>query len=286
MKVTYFTPRHRYKPISLTGSWCALNCKFCNRRFLENMIHVNPRDFVKIVGELYEVGVRGILVSGGFRRDGTLPIEPYIEPLRRVKRAYKLVVSAHLGLVTNRAVLEELKGLIDVVDYEFSLSPFIVNEVRGLNSPLSMYLKALEALMETGLHVVPHVFAWHPRFDLELFKRELKVLEDRGVKEITLLVYIDHSMWRESIKIAEAVIKSVETAREYFSGRLYMGCMRPGFIKPIVDPVLVEKELVERVANPHHRVVEKYPHDTYDACCSIPLDNETKEIFRLTSKQA
>jgi uncharacterized radical SAM superfamily protein len=250
------------------------------------MIHVNPRDFVKIVGELYEVGVRGILLSGGFRRDGTLPIEPYIEPLKRVKRAYKLVVSAHLGLVTNRAVLEELKGLIDVVDYEFSLSPFIVNEVRGLESPPSMYLKALEAHMETGLHVVPHVFAWHPRFDLELFKRELKVLEDRGVKEITLLVYIDQSMWREAIKIAEAVIKSVETARESFLGRLYMGCMRPGFIKPIVDPVLVEKELVERVANPHHRVVEKYPHDTYDACCSIPLNNETKEIFRLTSKQA
>ncbi len=279
MKIPFFTPRHRYEPISLTGTWCALNCRFCNRRFIENMIHATPQSFVDLITELYINGVRGVLLSGGFRSDGTLPIEPYIEPLRHVRGKFNMILSAHLGLITSREILEELKDLIDIVDYEFTLSTYILSNVRMLRCPSSTYLDALKQMLESGLHVVPHVFAWHPELDVELFKQELRTLADLGIEEITLLVYIEPTIREKAERIAKAVIRNVELARSSFPGRLYMGCMRPGYVKPLVDPLLIERELVERIANPFYKVVAEHPSDTYDACCSIPLNEKTKELF-------
>lgn len=280
MNIQYFTPRYKYKPVSLTGNQCALNCRFCNRKYLENMVHVNPSNFTRVIKELYEYGVRGVLLSGGFNRDGVLPIENYIDELRVVKRELGLITSAHLGLNTNRDLLLELKEVIDVVDYEFSLSSFIVNEIRGFQFKPERYIEALTRMLETGLHVVPHIYVWHPGLDRELLTRETSVLSDLGIEEVTLLVYIDPYVKYEPLKLAGIVLENIEYLRNTYSGKIYLGCMRPGYIKPLLDPVVIEKNLVERVANPHYSVLRKYPSEVFDACCSIPLTDETRRIFK------
>jgi uncharacterized radical SAM superfamily protein len=277
--ISYFTPRDRYKTISLTGNWCALNCRFCGRKYLENMIHVNPENFTHVAEELYKWGVRGLLLSGGFRQDGTLPIEPYLEKIRVVKEKLGLFISAHLGLITNKDLLIDLKEVIDVVDYEFTLSPFIVNEVRGLKFTPSRYVEALSRILDAGLHVVPHVFAWHPGLSRELLRKELETLGDHGVGEVTLLVYIDPAMRDYSVKLAEIVLNNIEYIRGIYHGKLYLGCMRPGYIKPLIDPLITEKKLVERIANPHYKVLREHPGEVYDACCSIPITMNTRRLF-------
>jgi len=243
------------------------------------MIHVSPHSFINIVRELYASGVRGLLLSGGFRSNGTLPIEPYLDKLRIVKSEFNLIISAHLGLVTNRDILYCLRGLIDIVDYEFTLSSFIVNYVRGFNFSPERYVKSLVRIIGSGLRVIPHVYAWHPEINKDIFREELRVISDFGIEEITLLTYIDPFKTYEPIKLAKVVESYVEYARRVFPGRIYMGCMRPGYIKSLLDPVLVSRGLVDRVANPYYKVLREHPGEIYDACCSVQLDHLVREQF-------
>jgi hypothetical protein len=55
--------------------------------------------------------------------------------------------------------------------------------------------------------------------------------------------------------------------------------MRPGYIKPLIDPLIAEKKLVERIANPHYKVLREHPGEVYDACCSIPITMNTRRLF-------
>ncbi|MGC8983053.1 MAG: radical SAM protein [Desulfurococcaceae archaeon] len=279
----FFMPRKKYVPISITGSWCALNCKFCKGKYLKHMIHVTPETARHVLRELYSAGARGVLVSGGFRPDGSLPVEPYVEVLREVKKELGLVMSAHLGLVKSRELLSELKGVIDVVDYEFTLSSFIASEVRGLKP--SDYTKSLELLVESGLRVVPHIFAWHPEQTASALKSELRVVEDYGLNEATLLIYIDPLGITNPDALSKKVIELIEAARSYYSGRLYLGCMRPPAIKRFVDPVVVEKGLVERVANPYYKLLKPGEAAVYDACCSLPDELLSEFVSEPSSEQ-
>ncbi len=243
------------------------------------MIHVTPSSFVDVVRDLYSSGVRGILLSGGFKSNGTLPVEPYIDKLRVVKSELDLVISAHLGLITSREVLHSLRGLINTVDYEFTLSSFIVNYVRGFTFSPKKYVNVLSKITESGLRVVPHIYVWHPRSNQDILREELKVISDLGIKEITLLVYIDPSKTYEPTKLVRVVVNNVEYARSIFPGELYMGCMRPVYIKSLLDPLLVDRGLIDRVANPYYKILREHPGEVYDACCSIRLDHFTREQF-------
>ncbi|MEM4488504.1 MAG: radical SAM protein [Desulfurococcaceae archaeon] len=278
MKPKYFVPFKRYKPLSLTGSWCALKCRFCEGRYLKNMVPVNPDNVEEVLLDLYQRGVRGVLISGGFRPDGTLPIEPYIDKLRRVKKRLNMVMSAHLGLVKDPHVLQDLKDVIDVVDYEFTLSPYIIKSVRGLSVEPGDYIKSLKLITEAGLRVVPHMFAWHPGASVKSVEKELHILEDMDVREITLLVYVDEAYRLAARQLASLVEELVVHARDVFSGKLYLGCMRPGFLKPLLDTNIVERGYVERIANPYYRLRNKLPGEVYDACCS--LDDSALTMFK------
>jgi hypothetical protein len=57
--------------------------------------------------------------------------------------------------------------------------------------------------------------------------------------------------------------------------------MRPGHVKPLLNPVIVERGLVDRVANSYYRVLKEYPSELFDACCSVRLSREARELFLL-----
>ena len=246
-----------------------------------NMIHVSPMNVEEVIRELYDSGVRGLLLSGGFRQDGTLPIEPYVDKLRVIKRELELIISAHLGLVTSRDLLADLREIVDVVDFEFTLSSFIVNYVRGFEFSVKKYIESLEKITECGLHVVPHIYVWHPEIKSEVLREELRIISDLGLEEVTLLVYMNSDVSYKPIELSEKIVRNTKYARSIFHGKLYMGCMRPGYIKPIVDPVLIREILVDRVANPYYKAVREHPGEIYDACCSIPLNTTTRTLFTL-----
>ncbi|MCY0867662.1 MAG: radical SAM protein [Desulfurococcus sp.] len=278
----YFIHAVKFTSVSITGSACWLNCRFCRGRYLRHMTPLPRERVLEVLGELYEQGVRGVLVSGGFTRSGVLPVEEFIESLREAKRRYGFVFNIHPGLQRSREVLGRLREVVDVVDYEFTLSDYIAKYIRGLPFNTSVYSEVLELMVEEGLHVVPHLYLWHPGFTIEVFKKELKTVEDYGLEEATLLVYIPESKLVGEPP-ASILVENLREARRVFNGRLYLGCMRPHGVKRELDTVAVREGLVERVANPHPSLLNE-DSELYDACCSIP--GHLLENFRVKAARS
>ena len=262
-----FQHRRRFTVVSLTGASCWLNCRFCRARFLHSMPSAREEGLYNTLRRLAQRGVRGVLVSGGFTRDARLPLTfEEIEELRRAKRDFDLLISLHLGLEDRVEVLESLRGVVDIVDFEYTRSPYIALWTRRLSiSDLHRYELALKRMLEVGLHVVPHVFLWHPLRLVEELEDELRTLRDYGLDEATLLVYMGNATPSlERLKLL------LEKARKAFDGRLYLGCMRPAMARKHLDPVAVKEGLVERIAVPSLRLVQEAGIELYDACCSVP----------------
>ncbi|MEM4684178.1 MAG: radical SAM protein [Thermosphaera sp.] len=264
-----FTPVRKYRAISLTGAWCALKCSHCGGRYLRGMTPVTPETIVGVVEELWSQGVRGLLVSGGFREDGTLPIEPYLKGLRVVKERFNPFISAHLGLINDKRLLSDLAAVVDLVDFELVLNDEFTRRVRGLSVPREKYVEALTAMREAGLDVAPHVYIWHPWITRDEVAESLQTLAENNINRAVLLVYIPPEPGG-SVPLDE-VVENIEYARSTYPGELYMGCMRPWSIKKRLDEILVEKRLVDRIANPHPGAIGKASSvERYDACCSVP----------------
>lgn len=262
----------RFTEISLTGASCPLNCSHCGSRYLRGMLPVprGPRGLLGLLESLHRRGVRGALVSGGLTREGRLPLEPFLDQLAEARRELGMVFNLHPGYEDRGWVLERLRGVVDILDYELSLSKEMVMGVRRLPFGPERVAKIMERMMEHGLEVVPHIFLWHPWSSPELLRRELMLAADLGAERVTLLVYIPPP--GEPAPPAEKLPGLLRLARSVWPGELSLGCMRPYQVKPLLDRVAVEEGMVDRIANPSPRALRELGVrlPLYDACCSLP----------------
>ncbi|RUM46672.1 MAG: biotin synthase [Hyperthermus sp.] len=271
MRIKAFVMRKLFRAISITGGYCELNCSHCNARYIRSMIPAIGKRLPQVLKNLHRKGVRGVLLSGGWTRDGRLPVEKHLAELTSIKKELGMVFNVHLGLEDRREVLEQAREVFDIIDFEFTLSPWLANVVRGLRQPVSQYVKVLDSMIDVGLDVVPHIFLWHPHQSLDLLKKEIEILRDRGLDKVNLLVYIPPSGHIE-LKVAQLLPRLLETVRTMWDKEIYIGCMRPPEARKTLDPYAISQGLVERIANPTVSAVRRYRDRLvfYDACCSIP----------------
>ncbi len=280
-----FIPGKRFPSLSITGSSCWLNCDFCRGRYLRGMEYaMGQRKFVKVVRNLIERGAKGILISGGFRRDGTLPIEPYLPLIKRIKEDYDIIISVHPGLV-NRDIAEKLyEAGVDIVDYEFIVDPVVIRDIMHLNKSPEDFIKSYEILIDYGpMYIAPHI---------PIGFRYGTIAEEYNAIDILIKNYDPYIMIflvfmptkgtpMEDLKPPSVndVVSVIRYARSRYSGLISLGCMRPWSIKFKLDPIIIEFSLVDRVVNPLRQIIRQYKLDIIEACCSIPKDFEY--IFRM-----
>ncbi|MEM4717399.1 MAG: radical SAM protein [Desulfurococcaceae archaeon] len=274
-----FTPRWSYQAISITGDWCALNCSYCKGRYLRGMIPVDVRNISDTLIEMWKNGVKGVLISGGFNKDGRLPIEPYLDGLHEIKRKTDLFISMHSGLIRDKDLLIHLSKVINLVDYEYLWSMEMIQFVKNLKATREIFKESFELAREVGLDIVPHIYAWHPWVSREELRDEIEYFNSVGLERVILLVYIPLRPEREGIE-SKNVLDNVRYIRERFHGEVYMGCMRPWFIKRSIDKALMEENLVDRIVNPYPELLRDKPKGVYDACCSIPRDMLVRFLIR------
>ena len=275
MAVAAFRMMRLFAEVSLTGSRCELMCSHCRGVYLRHMLHPDPKPggVMRLLERLYRLGVRGVLLSGGLRRDGSLMVGgEVIDELWEAKRRLGLVFNMHTGFERRREILERLVGLVDVVDYEVSLSEWMVRRVRRLEMEPRETLRIMEMMLELGLDVVPHVYLWHPASTPQLLREELRAVDDLGARMVTLLVYIPPPWDKVELPPAEKLVSLLKLAREVWPRELSLGCMRPYQVKRFLDAVAVEEGLVDRIANPYQPLARKALAGArwYDACCSLP----------------
>lgn len=270
--VLAFIPGRRFVSISVTGSWCGLKCSFCLGRYLSSMISSEtPEKLRDIVLHYYNNGVRGFLISGGFNREGYLPISrEFISYLKEFRRMNQVFLSVHLGLAP-RDLIDRALEVFDLIDYEVPPSSEYIRHGRGINTSIEDYLKLLEYVTkEYGEdRISPHIVISSP---LALLHQELDIVKEVSLVYRKILVLLLH-VGEEHIEELR-VLKVAQLSRSLFK-EVSLGCMRPRKNGEIIYR-LISSGYLDRVVNPGRSIIERYRMQVVHACCSIP-----RQFFKL-----
>ncbi len=268
-----FTIKRKFSVLSITGSSCALNCFYCNTKYISSMEQaLTPDEMYKKIKKLYSTGVRGFLVSGGFNEKGELPIKNYLDIMRKAKKEMDIVFNIHPGLL-NKDAIESMKDIVDMVDYEF---PYAIGSFKskGIKREREDYIKTLVNLIDFGPeYIVPHVMLGIPSDSDEEIENSLEILSSHKPYLINFLILIPTPNTPSRIlkpMSVERALRFIELGSKLMNGHISVGCMRPYQIKEQLDREVIKRGLVERIANPHHKVVKEFNLRMFDACCSLP----------------
>jgi len=274
-KVVAFIPGDKFPAVTITGYSCSLMCDFCRGKYLKGMTPVRkPRELYDLANRVWERGGRGLLVSGGFDKYGKLPIRPYLSVIRDIKKDFDLIISIHPGFLEREVIVKLKECKVDIIDYSFAFNPLLLKYMR-LNLKPEDVVKHFREWLRVGFeHVVPHILlglrGYISRWDYEA----LRALLQFNPHLIVLLVFIPtKGTPLESLRppLVKDILDYVNYANKTLQcSEISLGCMRPVEYKDSLDELLISSKLVNRVANPHKRLIEKYGLLKVETCCSVP----------------
>ncbi|AHC50842.1 radical SAM protein [Sulfolobus acidocaldarius SUSAZ] len=270
-----------WKSISVTGKYCAFNCKHCGRRVLETMIDGSSEE--KLIRELERAvksGDKGIILSGGSTIRGDVPLWKYGHVIS--KYADKLTIIAHTGVVRSQDIAVKLKeagvkvALLDMVSDNTT-----IKEVLRQPFTVDDYLNSFKYLKQAGIKIVPHVIVGLStkgiKGDLEAI-RLLKQVEPDAIIIVGLMPLIGTPIYNGNQPSPEELITALRFARDTFSNiPINLGCARPrgkDYVK--VETFAVDYD-IDAIAFPEEETYEyamlKRKVFLSNACCgNVVLD--------------
>ncbi|HUU76714.1 MAG TPA: radical SAM protein [candidate division Zixibacteria bacterium] len=156
LKIYY--PGKLFPSVSITGTSCAQNCLFCNKHYLEHMIHIaDPETMKTFALKLAAKGGKGMLISGGYDEDSAIPLEPFLDVLSDIKNNTDLQLNVHTGLINKKQALAIKNAGIDVVSFDLVTDDEVIKEILQNNKRGKDYIDSFNALLQAGLKVIPHI---------------------------------------------------------------------------------------------------------------------------------
>ena len=263
-----FQPGDRYLPISITGYRCWLLCEYCRGRWLRGMLPAETPEKLEKLVERMAYRLTGILVSGGFTRDGRLPYKPFVQALRRIRETYpRLILSMHTGYIGSTREAELLAQLIDYADYEVPLTQRqLVLMKLPWRTPEDYIIDAAMAF-DAGLRIAPHILLGLPGAPLEEEVENLELLLRHLKPHVLVILYYTGAKpdARRAIYEIEAIVRRAR-------GRVHsiaLGCMRPLWLRRRDYQLL---NLFDRIAAPSPSLVKLVGRKPLPYCCAVPLD--------------
>ncbi len=224
--------------ITLTGQACALNCAHCGGHYLKGMRSVSE---MKVDGSLdSNLTFRSALVSGGCTIEGKVPFEEHLEFLYDLKQSVRL--NFHVGLLDGKEI-SLLKGLADVVSFDFVADRETIQEVYGLKQGPEDYRRVYVGLREV-VPVIPHLTLGLRGGKWGGEERALDALQELGFTGLVFNVFIPTPGTRYALRQplpVEEVVRFLAKARVRFPDvPLALGCMRPkGKYRQVLDEAAV-----------------------------------------------
>lgn len=225
-----------YRPIvysiSITGGKCELMCEHCKGIFLRNMKWIsNGNELLEAFREARKKGIKFILISGGFNRNGRLPIDHLLDYIKRAKEETGLIVEAHLGLFKD---FEKIRGidvlLLDVIGNQNT----ITNYIKG-NWKVEDYEYVLKEARKFIPLVAAHILIG---VDFGRIKGEYNAIDivvRAKVDALSILTLVQGNYELEDL------IRVMKYARDRYDGHLTLGCMRTkGRGRYLVEKIAIE----------------------------------------------
>ena len=262
-----YWPSQNFISVSVTGESCQLMCKHCQARFLKHMEPADTPD--KLWALASETKASGMLISGGSNSAGAVPILPYLDIIKNIKKQLKISINLHTGLIA----LEDIPKLagkgIDIISFDIIGSPTALKNVYGLKVQPDYFEKALSQFKKHGLKVVPHITVGLDAGNDSGEENALKILAAHDIH----FVVINALMSSEGAeKAASRLPEVLKLAHEILPRKTAIGtgCMRPrghvfnaSDISNIDAIVLPSKDLVKQLRSMGIDIVEK------DGCCAF-----------------
>ena len=250
-----------FPSISVTGSFCALECKHCSGKVLNTMLPaITPKELFNLCVELKSKGAVGCLISGGCLPNGSVPLHRFIDAIARVKRDLGLTVVVHTGVI-NLPTAKRLKeagadaALIDVIG-----SDETIREIYQLNVKVEDYDRSLEALHESGIPSVPHVLVGLHYGKLKGEIQALKIISKHSPSAVIIIALIPirgTPMERVDPPTPEDIVKVLATARLMLPKTpIVLGCMRPKGKHRVETDTLAVRAGVNAIAFPAKEAIQ------------------------------
>ena len=269
---------HRFLPVSITGTACALQCDHCQTKVLEGMVTLDDQDLFATARRLGERGTEGILVSGGSTRTGEVPLAPHFGAMRRIRDEIGMRVIVHSGVVTPGLAEGLAEAGVEGVMLDVIGADETIREVYHLELSAADFERSLERLAAAGLTILPHIVIGLHYGRLLGEWRALEMISRVPVSTLILVVLtplVGTPMAGLEPPPLDEVEEFFALARERMpSTPLNLGCGRPmGEMKIAMDKAAIDHG-VNGIAYPAEGIIE-YAADCglvperHEYCCSL-----------------
>jgi len=220
--ISVYRPGKAFPSVSVTGTRCELMCEHCRGRFLEGMAPVDgPEALFSLAHELAAKGGNGLLLSGGCDAQGRVPLLPYIDAIREIKRTTPLLINLHPGLVSEEEARELARSDADRFSFDLVLDQRLVSEGMHLSPSSLNHTDSFLALCRAAPgRVAPHVLLGAG--DEE---REMEAVRTACGQDIACLVLLS-LIGRKVDDWGGRLLRAVEEGRR-LQRPVLIGCMRP-----------------------------------------------------------
>jgi hypothetical protein len=274
----YCSPPQAFPSISVTGSSCALKCKHCGGIVLNTMYPATtPQRLLTLCRELKNQGTIGVLLSGGCRRDGSVPLDGFVNAMAQIKKELGLTMVVHTGVVCREFAQELRDAGVDAALIDIIGSDETIQEIYHLNAKVADYDRSLANLSNAGVPLVPHVLVGLHYGELKGELQALKMITKYNPSAVVVISFMPiHGTEMQSIQPPTPIeIARVVLAARFMMPRtpLVLGCMRPkGKHKNETDMLAVEAG-VNAIAFPAEAAVAlaeqmKYQVTFSSSCCA------------------
>jgi len=275
-RIKAFIPGKKFPSVSITGHRCWLYCRYCMARYLGQMEHIDtPEKLYWYARQVKKNGGIGLLISGGFTKDGKLPYRAFLPSIKRIKKELGLILSIHSGLISREEAAELRDAGIDIVDYEIILDKQTIRDVLNLRRSPDDFIKTYEHLLEEGPpYIAPHILVGAKHGVISWEYHAVRLLSQYKPYIIVFLALIptrNTPMYGTPMPSPEKFMDLLKYARRY-QWIISIGCMRPRSFKTIVDPVIIDKELADRIVLPRKEYITMYDLKIVNSCCSVPTE--------------
>jgi len=272
--------RGKYPAISITGSYCELQCDHCKGAFLPRMISAKTSE--QLADKAFRLagnGKHGILISGGCNRNGRLPWQRFIEAIGEIKEKTDLLISIHCGILdypTAQSLKEAMvdQALIDVIGDDDTYQ-----QICHVDYGVSKIMDTMESLTKVGISIVPHVICGLRYGKITSERKALKMIslfDPEQVVVVSLMPMPGTPLWGTAPPEAEEVAQIIAEARLLMPDtRMSLGCARRrGDIRL---EILAIDAGINRLALPSEEAISHAQDDGLEiryqkTCCSVSRD--------------
>ena len=261
----YKTSYYRSSPadfptISVTGKACALNCKHCGGLVLETMYPVtSSEELFELCVQLNKKKALGCLISGGCLPDGSVPINRFIDGIKRAKQELGLTVLVHTGIIDKSVAGALVEAKVDSALIDIIGSNETMREIYKLNVTVEDYSNSLKALQESGISFVPHVIVGLHYGRLKGELQALQMIREYKPSALVVIAFMPirgTEMEKVEPPKPSGIAKVIAVARLMFPDTpLVLGCMRPKGKHRVETDTMAIKAGVDAIAFPAEEAV-------------------------------